>query len=47
MGLSSPPVSKSGKKGKTLKEQVSFYFGGICEDQILDANKICASNQDF
>lgn len=49
MGVASPTASKSIKKEKILREQISLYLGGICEDQILESNinKVCASNQDF
>ena len=49
MGVASPSASKSIKKEKILREQISLYFGRICEDQIPESNinKVCASNQEF
>ena len=48
-GVASPSVSKSIKKEKILRKQISLYFCGIFEDQIPESNinKVCASNQDF
>lgn len=48
MGVASPSARKSIKR-EILREQISLYFSGICEDQIPESNinKVCASNQDF